>query len=120
MKMDYTTMKICFAPNNVKINGVGNGRIIMSNKQWKQIPGCNNHEVSSDGKIRNTKTGKVKEGKDRITLYEQGRRKNVYIHKVVDECFGSYVIPDKVQALIDEALEKNLLTQEEISKLFDI
>ena len=92
----------------------------MSNIQWRQIPGWNNHEVSSDGKIRNTKTGKVKEGQDRITLYEQGKRENVYIHKVVDECFGSYVIPDKVQALIDEALEKNLLTQEEISKLFDI
>ena len=97
------------------------GFLRMSNIQWKQIPGWNNHEVSNDGKIRNTKTGKIKEGQDRITLYEKGKRKNIYVQKVVDECFGGpYVIPDKVQALIDEALEKNLLTQEQISKLFDI
>ena len=89
--------------------------------EWKQIPGCDNHEINSDGKIRNTKTGTVKEGRDRAILYEKGKQKTVYVQKVVDECFGgSYVIPDKVQALIDEALEKNLLTQEQINELFDI
>ena len=137
--------------------------------EWKKIPGWNNHEVSNNGKIRNTKTKRLKQtrvannGYEMVSLYEINKRKNLYVHRIVAECFvaknlGSdwvnhidknrnnnyyknlewvtpsenanhrycnnksqkYIIPKNVQSFIDECIDKNLLTQEEVNELFDI
>ena len=57
-------------------------------EEWKLIPGYEYHEISDQGRVMNTNTGKirkltVKEGKNRLTITETGCKGAVTIDNVV-------------------------------------
>lgn len=61
--------------------------------QWKKIEGYENYSVSTNGKVRNDKTGRVlkifsdKDEYSRVQLYESGEVKTYTIHRLVAEAF---------------------------------
>lgn len=60
---------------------------------WKQIQKYPKYEVSDEGQVRNSETGLVLKlgssngGYLRVFLYDQGKRENVYVHRLVAEYF---------------------------------
>jgi len=60
---------------------------------WKQIPNFDNYNVNHKGKIKNLKTNKIvngslnSEGYRRVTLCNNGLRKDFYIHRIVASVF---------------------------------
>ena len=63
-------------------------------EQWRQIVECNgDYDVSDCGRVRNMKTGKIisprptPRGYLRVHLPYVGKRKDVYIHRLVAEAF---------------------------------
>lgn len=67
-------------------------------EQWKQIKGYDNYECSTEGRIRNKKTGRIlKEqvncnGYKTLTLYQNKYAKNERVHRIVASTFiyGKY------------------------------
>ena len=61
--------------------------------EWKKIDGYENYSVSSEGEVRNDKTGRIlKKYKDKykydhVNLYKNGKLKNFQIHRIVAEVF---------------------------------
>jgi len=60
---------------------------------WKDIKGFDNYEVSTDGQVRNKKTGKVlkprvnRGGYLSVVLYSNGKAISKYIHRLVAIAF---------------------------------
>lgn len=61
---------------------------------WKQIPIAPKYEASDNGEIRNARTKKVLkpfndplQEYDRISIYENGKKKKVMVHTLVAETF---------------------------------
>ena len=60
---------------------------------FRSIDGYNNYAISTFGKVKNTKTGKILKGFDnghgylQIDLYENAIRKNCYVHRLVANAF---------------------------------
>lgn len=60
---------------------------------WKKINGYPNYEISSDGHVLNIITGKFLKQSDngkgylKIELFNNGKGKNLYIHRLVAEAF---------------------------------
>lgn len=93
---------------------------------WKTIPDFDKFEISYGGAIRNKKTlkeknaTKRKDGRLVVSLYQNGRQDTKYVKLLIEKLFPQYVPPDDVRLLINKALEKGLMTEEDIEELFDI
>lgn len=65
----------------------------MLEEQWVTLDILPNYEVSNYGRIFNLKTGKEripkpgKRGYMRVKLYRKGRKYNVYVHRLVAQCY---------------------------------
>ena len=61
--------------------------------EWKEIDGCENYEVSNDGGVRNTRTGRVlklhpdPDGYYRVGLYRSGKETKKKVHRLVASAF---------------------------------
>lgn len=61
--------------------------------QWKEVQGFNNYEVSTNGDIRNKKTGSLLKQKTRrdgyleVVLCNNGKRATKKVHRLVAEAF---------------------------------
>lgn len=62
-------------------------------EQWKQIKGYDNYECSTEGRIRNKKTGRILKtqvnhnGYKTLTLYQNKSAKNERVHRIVAGTF---------------------------------
>ena len=61
-------------------------------EQWKTITGYDNYEVSTEGNVRNVKTGRIITQHDnggylKVNLHKNGKRKVFYIHRLVAIAF---------------------------------
>lgn len=71
---------------------------------WKQIDGYDNYSISTNGQIRNDKTGRIlkpveqRTGYMQVTLSKKGEKKTYLIHRLVMETFVPN--PDK-ENLVD-------------------
>lgn len=69
--------------------------ILLENEEWKTIPGIEKYEVSSSGRIRKKRDGKIllqrennRTGYYRITLYDDNNKLTTrYVHRLVAEAF---------------------------------
>lgn len=64
----------------------------VNNEKWKAIPICHAYEVSNYGRVRNADglilaPRKTKTGYQRIHFTIDGKRKDMYIHRLVAEAF---------------------------------
>ena len=56
---------------------------------WKKIDGYDNYSVSSEGRVRNDKTGRIlkavsdKKGYLQVNLSKNGKNKRFYVHRLV-------------------------------------
>lgn len=92
---------------------------------WKLIPKFEKYEISNSGVIRSVKNKRVKSysianGKEVVYLYHNNKRRTFYVKDLMNELFPSYILPDKVQSLVDEAIRLNLLSQEDVNQLFGL
>ena len=61
--------------------------------RWKTIKGFEGYMISTDGQVKNIKTGKIlkgfknKKGYLQVPFYKNGKRIQPYIHKLVAEAF---------------------------------
>ena len=87
-------------------------------KEWKKIEDFENYSVSKNGEVRNDKTGRIlkkckdSNGYEVVNLYENGKRKNFKIHRLVAEAFiqNPYNLPciDHVNTIRDDNRVENL------------
>ncbi len=62
-------------------------------RQWKEIAGYDNYDVSNDGKVCNTKTGRIlwgvidKQGYNLVTLSKNNKAKPYVVHRLVAQAF---------------------------------
>lgn len=60
---------------------------------WRKIDGYENYSVSSEGRVRNDKTGKILKGINNgkgykyVTLCKNGKKKNFLVHQLVAQVF---------------------------------
>lgn len=59
---------------------------------WKPIEGFTNYEVSDEGYVRNTHTGRILKqsivgGYAKVDLYQKGKRTNMKVHRLVAKAF---------------------------------
>ena len=60
---------------------------------WRKIDGYENYSVSSEGRVRNDKTGKILKGISNgkgykyVTLCKNGKKKNFLVHQLVAQVF---------------------------------
>lgn len=69
-------------------------------KEWRDISGHPNHQISEDGQVRNRKTGHIlKQSPDRYGYMRLslGSTDNVYVHRVVCEAFHGEPIGARTQ-----------------------
>lgn len=65
----------------------------MQKEVWKPIKGYENYEISSNGRVRNSKTGRtLKQGKNnsgyfQVTLCKNGKPKTFSVHRLVAYCY---------------------------------
>lgn len=65
----------------------------MEKEQWKVITGYDNYEVSTEGNVRNVKTGRILKSRDNdggylfVSLYKNGKGKNFKVHRLVANAF---------------------------------
>ena len=80
-------------PVTINLDGVAKK---VSSKQltriWKSVQGYDNYQVNPVLGIRNAKTGKVLKGRTwlgypKVTLIDNGKKKEVRVHRVVAETF---------------------------------
>ena len=56
---------------------------------WKKIDGYDNYSISSEGKVRNDKTGRIlkaghnRNGYEFVTLHKNGKKKSFLVHRLV-------------------------------------
>ena len=86
----------------------------MSQEIWRPIPECNGrYEVSNKGNVRNTMTGKIlsprptRAGYSRIHISIEGKRKELYIHRLVADEFCEHLPGNNVVNHIDNNVQNN-------------
>jgi len=63
------------------------------NERWKVVEGYENYEVSDNGNVRNTQTGKIikqrsdKDGYLRLNISKDKKQKTMSVHRIVAEAF---------------------------------
>ena len=61
--------------------------------EWKKVDEYENYSVSSDGTVRNDKTGRIlkkcrnKNGYEEVNLYKNGKGKTFKVHRLIAEAF---------------------------------
>ena len=64
-------------------------------ERWRKIRDYDNYEISDEGRVRNSKTGRIlKQGRHRqgyslVWLSENGERRGKAVHRLVGEAFVS-------------------------------
>lgn len=81
--------------------------------KWSPIPGFPNYDISSDGKIRNNVTTRIlhpsgrKDDRYQVTLYDEGRHKTFYVHKLVHDIFKGKPYSNCIVRHIDGDFKNN-------------
>jgi len=86
--------KLIEMQKNVKaiVRKYENNLIKLNLEVWKSIDSYDHYVVSSFGKVKNTKTGRILKGRNvcgylQVVLCEDGVRKNCYVHRLVANAF---------------------------------